>query len=97
MCEVQSPTPDMTIRDWFTGNAQVALDHRSTRDKFPLLKDGLTYEQLIGHPAYALADALLADRGVKAGAEAASEGQAGAPSVGVPRGCNGQKSFAYRN
>ena len=74
MIDVRKPSPDMTLRDWFAGNALVALDYWSTRDKFPLLKDGLSYEQLIAHHAYAMADALLAERAVKRGAEGASRG-----------------------
>jgi hypothetical protein len=68
MTQVQTPIADMALRDWFAGKALVALDYWSTRDKFPLLKDGLTYEQLIAHHAYAMADALLAERAVKGGA-----------------------------
>jgi hypothetical protein len=84
MGEVQNTTPEMTLRDWFAGNALVALDYWSTRDKFPLLKDGLTYEQLIAHHAYAMADALLAERGkrgVMPAAEAASEGRADGETI----------------
>ena len=66
MTQVQITISDMTLRDWFAGNALVALDYWSTRDKFPLLKDGLTYEQLIAHHAYAMADTLLAERAAKA-------------------------------
>ena len=68
MSQIQTMIPDMTLRDWFAGKALVALDYWSTRDKFPLLKDGLTYERLIAHHAYAMADALLAERAVKRGA-----------------------------
>jgi hypothetical protein len=74
MIDVRSAIPEMTLRDWFAGKALVALDYWSTRDKFPLLKDGLTYEQLIAHHAYAMADALLAERAVKRGADSGSEG-----------------------
>jgi len=84
MGEVQNTIPEMTLRDWFAGNALVALDYWSTRDKFPLLKDGLTYEQLIAHHAYAMADALLAERGkrgVMPAAEAASEGRADGETI----------------
>jgi len=68
MSEVQHTIPGMSLRDWFAGNALVALDYWSSRDKFPLLKEGLTYERLIAHHAYAMADALLAERSVKPGA-----------------------------
>ena len=71
MSQIQTTIPDMTLRDWFAGKALIALDYWSTRDKFPLLKDGLTYEQLIAHHAYAMADALLAERAVKRGASSA--------------------------
>jgi hypothetical protein len=55
----------MTLRDWFAGQALVGLMANSVHDHCPLFGDGLPFAR----DAYAVADAMLAERSKPAKAD----------------------------